>query len=157
MSRTRMTDRIAGLDSVKVPDKELQVFKKEVEFLTELNNNKPFDPNHSVPSEGGLEWKLGDRSTLSYSLDPTIKDPAGHTENPGYMWEINLVLANGKKIVKKDRMLQALLTQTKLEMGKLIAATFTASLDQIAGELEQAGNLRMALALDQISDKLEGR
>ena len=153
-----MTDRIAGLDSVKVPDKELQVFKKEVEFLTELNNNKPFDPNHSVPSEGGLEWKLGDRSTLTYSLDSNVKDPAGagHTENPGYMWEINLVLAAGKKIVKKDRMLQALLTQLKLEMGKLKTAAFTASLDRIADELEQTGNLRLALALDQISDKLEG-
>lgn len=30
-------------------------------------------------------------------------------------------------------------------------------LDEIAGELEQSGNPQMALAIDQISDKLEGR
>lgn len=35
-------------------------------------------------------------------------------------------------------------------------ASITVRLDEIAGELEKAGNLKMALAIDKISDRLEG-
>jgi len=145
MPRIRMTDRIAA-----IPETDWAHARK---FMNDMAKEA------GIETEGGA---VPDSSVSTFTLDGKLyRRPKD--DNKGTVKAYVKNEADANKLIKTmakhgakgnyDTKGNAHWVSLEILGKKLL----TGRLDVIASELEQVGDLRMALALDQISDKLEGR
>jgi len=157
MPRTRLTDHFAalGISEIEEFGQKLLKILKEKNFSFEDNERAEMgalikytksdqEPPITVKNKSGDQFDM----ELQYS----------HGKNPN---KFTFYKGSGKKnrnelFSVESFSFQDLLDKINVKLNKAKTASITERLDIIASELEQI-DPRIALAIDRISDKLEGR